>query len=1781
MGTSSSSMKLYKSGSGKSCSYSGLSAGQKYYWKVIVYNGSGKSTQSSTWSFTTKAVAAPTTPTSPSPSDGATNVAVSGTLSWSCSPNDGGSTLSYDLYMGTSSSSMKLYTSGQGKSCSYSGLSAGQKYYWKVIAYNGSGKSTQSSTWSFTTKAVAAPTTPTSPSPSDGATNVAVSGTLSWSCSANDGGSTLSYDLYMGTSSSDMKLYKSGQGTSCAYSGLSNGKKYYWKLIAYNGSGKSTQSPTWSFTTKDTPTVSAPTTPSSPSPSSGAQNVGTSGTLKWSCSPNDGGSTLSYDLYIGTSANNMVLYKSGQGTSCSYSLAANTTYYWKLIAYNGSGKSTQSPTWSFSTKASTVNAPTTPSSPSPSSGAQNVGTSGTLKWSCSPNDGGSTLSYDLYMGTSTSNMKLYKSGSGTSCNYSGLSGGTRYYWKLIAYNGSGKSTQSPIWNFTTTSGSATTTLAIPSSSTFKVSNITETGFTASWGAVSGAKYYDIKVRTESGTYDQPAFSQATASTTVNVTGLKSGTSYKFRVRARNGNHDQNSEWSAEISTSVKTKSQGTAPAFITIYAVKGFNESTSFIAGHTQHFEISLTNSGTSAWKGSIYLKEGDKDLKGWANISLANSNKSATTLKYDYTPTSSGTKTLTLYYQTDGIGGGLPVYSGNGKNPIAIKVKDDGTINNNLKLLNAITAPTTLEFKKRGSVAATVVNKGTTSWTGTLYLTDNGKNLDQKTLTLGVNQQTTLTNAAWQPETTGSHAIGVYYLTENGSSQQLVNANNFTNPVTVVVSNADVLGDASKVVIKHITASVEPKEVTPGTVVMYHYKLLDENGKQLRNMKLRFKYTKNNETKYIDSDASDMEGYATLYISTSGNDAIAGRGQTANLECVQAINENNKVIPISASDTEKKISLKIHQGTSFSRDTGFENVESTKITITPGVTARMSGNISNLTYLGDKAKGKASLKFPIGVSFKWDDAGYVNSYTIGIGVNLSASGGTSKKEENLSKMEKFIPSFSGSVACGYNVNFTTDAKDAIIRFVRGWVDNYTEGTNWKTDLAVKAMRMWFDDLKQAEISKSFYYSFGANMSGNVFTNWPGDYDFKQARTPVMRVEELNLSGSGNVTIEPWKTKGNNLEGYSSAVKLGGSFELKGKVDNLIRVAKAKIQGRPLIEAYFEDVFDQNFFYADSKLKYSKDFSMKHDEMYNKGTKAIEQVSQQMSLSTSWDFSTEEMRFGEYLPEGMHLFDVSVGYTNKYTSKVTSKGEWARFLHRQVISDSEYKNDVLKVFPNLSYQTYFAPPLNIYRSWSTSSESQLARLASIVPNPNLYSLSDAMKYEYTVSSEFDASVNIKIYDWGWCNFYIDTDLSLELENKPNVSYFSVPDRRRFDIVLRPTTSVKKVASSAIKHLGQKIVQTFEEEHPNIVKAWEWMKQAYNMVVDEAGNVVQMVDDAIGDEVESAFYLFWYHWYMHDRYNANTQRAMRKHPLLAAKEQTDICKFALGINKNKEERNFNPGVKIEVPHYYPAGDLLGITEQGDTLFVVSEVIDIIATQGADTLRTTQAGQFQMETTIGVDDLTPFGFPEDTPLDVYHAEEGSKIWSYVGPAGSTLMTDKLGAYMIATSLKNDVITPEILADYDETYGVIHLNIKDNIGVRMGSLSITINGEEKDFSMISESSIDVYLTDEEMQHMLTLYVTVNDLAGNSGTLFQMYNLDMPTIIEDVKTEDDKTTVQFKDRLMKVEGAQANATICVFSINGELVVKTKADEQGCANVQLSAVPDGLYVFTISNGKSGKILVK
>jgi hypothetical protein len=120
---------------------------------------------------------------------------------------------------------------------------------------------------------------------------------------------------------------------------------YFWRITAHNASG-STAGPVWTFSTVG----SAPGTPGSPSPSAAATGVATNATLTWAAS----GAT-SYDVSFGTS-NPPPQAAAGQAAA-SFSpgaLAANTTYFWQIVAHN-SGGATTGPVWSFTTASPAIN----------------------------------------------------------------------------------------------------------------------------------------------------------------------------------------------------------------------------------------------------------------------------------------------------------------------------------------------------------------------------------------------------------------------------------------------------------------------------------------------------------------------------------------------------------------------------------------------------------------------------------------------------------------------------------------------------------------------------------------------------------------------------------------------------------------------------------------------------------------------------------------------------------------------------------------------------------------------------------------------------------------------------------------------------------------------------------------------------------------------------------------------------------------------------------------------------------------------------------------------------------------------------------------------------------------------------------------------------------------------------------------------------------------------------------------------------------------------------------
>jgi len=134
----------------------GLIAGQTYYWHVRASNG-GTSTYSdgsatAFWSFTTQS-GPPGAFNKSSPANGATGQSTSPTLSWGTSSGVTDYQYCYDT---TNDNACSGWTSrGTNTSVSLAGLSAGQTYYWHVLASNG-GTPTYSdgsatAFWSFTT----------------------------------------------------------------------------------------------------------------------------------------------------------------------------------------------------------------------------------------------------------------------------------------------------------------------------------------------------------------------------------------------------------------------------------------------------------------------------------------------------------------------------------------------------------------------------------------------------------------------------------------------------------------------------------------------------------------------------------------------------------------------------------------------------------------------------------------------------------------------------------------------------------------------------------------------------------------------------------------------------------------------------------------------------------------------------------------------------------------------------------------------------------------------------------------------------------------------------------------------------------------------------------------------------------------------------------------------------------------------------------------------------------------------------------------------------------------------------------------------------------------------------------------------------------------------------------------------------------------------------------------------------------------------------------------------
>ncbi|MDO5664762.1 MAG: discoidin domain-containing protein [Bacteroidia bacterium] len=171
-------------------------------------------------------------------------------------------------------------------------------------------------------------------SPANGAANVDLQTTLSWTA----GASTFTHDVYFGTTSTPPLV---GNQTTNSYETptLNYNTTYYWRVNEKNDIGV-TEGPVWSFTTKD---LAMPGQATNPTPANGANSILPTASLNWT----GGSDATSRDVYFGTT-NPPAFIGNQTGTTYAPTLNAATTYYWQINEKNAKG-TTSGQVWSFTT----------------------------------------------------------------------------------------------------------------------------------------------------------------------------------------------------------------------------------------------------------------------------------------------------------------------------------------------------------------------------------------------------------------------------------------------------------------------------------------------------------------------------------------------------------------------------------------------------------------------------------------------------------------------------------------------------------------------------------------------------------------------------------------------------------------------------------------------------------------------------------------------------------------------------------------------------------------------------------------------------------------------------------------------------------------------------------------------------------------------------------------------------------------------------------------------------------------------------------------------------------------------------------------------------------------------------------------------------------------------------------------------------------------------------------------------------------------------------------------
>jgi hypothetical protein len=324
------------------------------------------------WTATISCVPSGSTPgcaTALSPANEATNVSTQANLSWSAGT---GTTTSYDVYFGTSTTPVLLQSDVVGTSFDLPVLLNETTYYYQIVPKNSNGSATDCAVLSFTTEAVAENIVLMQ----NGTVTVCDALFFDSGSSDNDysNGESLSLTLLPETPGNLVSVTFNAFNTDPGFDLLTiyNGTSNLGNPISSLGGSNLTlpftitsDSPDgaltltfvsdfqvtnagWSAEISCVDNNIVPACASNYSPALNATEVSLNSSLSWT---SGGGAPLSYDVYFGSDANSLVLVEDNF-LSTTYqlnNLSLNTTYYWQIVPENNFGSALNCPVNQFST----------------------------------------------------------------------------------------------------------------------------------------------------------------------------------------------------------------------------------------------------------------------------------------------------------------------------------------------------------------------------------------------------------------------------------------------------------------------------------------------------------------------------------------------------------------------------------------------------------------------------------------------------------------------------------------------------------------------------------------------------------------------------------------------------------------------------------------------------------------------------------------------------------------------------------------------------------------------------------------------------------------------------------------------------------------------------------------------------------------------------------------------------------------------------------------------------------------------------------------------------------------------------------------------------------------------------------------------------------------------------------------------------------------------------------------------------------------------------------------